>query len=60
VVVQAFLNNRVSFIEMSDIIEETIGKMSFIEHPTIEEYEECDSEARVHAADMVKKSQLAS
>ncbi len=60
VAVQAFLNNRVSFIEMSDIIEETIAKIDFIEHPTLEEYEQCDSDARVHAADMVKKSQLAS
>lgn len=60
VAVQAFLNNRVSFIEMSDIIEETIAKVDFIEHPTLEEYEQCDGDARVHAADMVKKSQLAS
>ncbi|MBZ0099835.1 MAG: 1-deoxy-D-xylulose-5-phosphate reductoisomerase, partial [Taibaiella sp.] len=60
VVVQAFLNNKVSFIEMSDIIEETIARVGFIEHPAPGEYEESDSEARVHAADMVKKSQLAS
>lgn len=60
VAVQAFLNNRVSFIEMSDIIEETIAKIDFIERPTLEEYEHSDSEARLHAADMVKKSQLAS
>ncbi|HEY9179049.1 MAG TPA: 1-deoxy-D-xylulose-5-phosphate reductoisomerase [Flavipsychrobacter sp.] len=60
VAVQAFLNNKVSFIEMSDIIEATIAKVDFIEHPTIEEYEQCDGDARVHAADMVKKSQLAS
>lgn len=60
VAVHAFLNNRVSFIEMSDIIEETIAKIDFIEHPTLEEYEHSDNEARLHAADMVKKSQLAS
>jgi 1-deoxy-D-xylulose-5-phosphate reductoisomerase len=60
VAVQAFLNNRVSFIEMSDIIEDTIAKIDFIKHPTLEEYEHSDSEARLHAADMVKKSQLAS
>ena len=45
---------------MSDIIEDTITKIDFIEHPTLEEYEHSDSEARLHAADMVKKSQLAS
>lgn len=60
VAVQAFLNNKVSFIEMSDIIEETIAKIDFVEHPTLEEYEHSDREARLHAADMVKKSQLAS
>jgi len=44
VVVQAFLNNKVSFIEMSDIIEETIARVGFIEHPAPGEYEESDSE----------------
>ena len=60
VTVQAFLNNRVGFIEMSDIIEQTMEHIAFIEHPTLEEYEHSDVEAREYAAGLVKKSQLAS
>lgn len=60
VVVHAFLKNRVGFIEMSDIIEQTMGQISFIEHPTLEEYQASDAEARIYAAELAGKSQLAS
>ncbi len=60
IAVEAFLRNRVSFIEMSDIIEGTMQQLSFIEHPTIEEYEQTDKEARAVATELVKNSQLAS
>lgn len=60
VAVEAFLRNRVSFIEMSDIIEEAMQKVSFIEHPTMEEYEQTDKETRAVATELVKNSQLAS
>ncbi len=60
ITVQAFLNNRVGFIEMSDIIEQTMEHVAFIAHPTLEEYEHSDAEAREYAAGLVKKSQLAS
>ena len=59
IAVQAFLNNKVGFIEMSDIIEQTMEKIAFIQHPTLAEYERCDIEARAFAAGLVKKSQLA-
>lgn len=60
IVVNAFLKNRVGFIEMSDIIEQTMGHISFIEHPTLEEYEASDAEARAYATELTAKSQLAS
>ncbi|MCB0696432.1 MAG: 1-deoxy-D-xylulose-5-phosphate reductoisomerase [Chitinophagaceae bacterium] len=60
IAVDAFLHNKVSFIEMSDIIEQTMAQIAFIEHPTLEEYEHSDEEARAFAAGLVKKSQLAS
>lgn len=59
VVVQAFLNNKVGFMEMTEIIEETMNKITHIAHPTLEEYEWSDTEARAFAADLAKKSQLA-
>ncbi len=58
VVVHAFLHNRISFIEMSDVIEQVIEKVSPVEHPALEDYEQSDKEARIYAAELVKKSQL--
>ncbi len=58
VVVNAFLHNKVGFLEMSDMIEKTIDSVSFIEHPTLEDYISSDIEAREYAAGFVKKSQL--
>lgn len=60
IAVQAFLSNKVSFIEMSDIIEEAMNNIDFIEHPTLSEYEACDKATRAFASELVKKSQLAS
>lgn len=57
--VQAFLQNRVDFQEMSDIIEKTINKVTFIEKPSFEDYEQSDAEARKYATEWVKKSPLA-
>ncbi len=58
VVVHAFLQNKVGFLEMSEMIEKTLDCMTFIEHPTIEEYVETDKEARIQVAEFLKKSQL--
>lgn len=60
IAVQAFLSNKVSFIEMSDIIEDAMNNIRHIEHPTLAEYEACDKETRAYAYELVKKSQLAS
>jgi len=57
-VVHAFLQNKVGFLEMSDMIEKTLEQVSFIEHPTLEDYQESDSEARTYATEFIKKSQL--
>ncbi|HTN46778.1 MAG TPA: 1-deoxy-D-xylulose-5-phosphate reductoisomerase [Flavipsychrobacter sp.] len=58
IVVDAFLHNRVGFLEMSDMIEQVVEKVTFIEHPTLDDYEKSDNEARIFAAELVKKSQL--
>jgi 1-deoxy-D-xylulose-5-phosphate reductoisomerase len=58
IVVHSFLQNKVSFIEMSDIIEAIMGRTNFIEKPTLEDYIESDKQARIQAAELVKKSQL--
>lgn len=58
VVVQSFLQNRISFIEMSDVIEQVMGRVAFVEHPDLEDYIDADRLARVYASELVKKSQL--
>ncbi len=58
VVVNAFLHNKVGFLEMSEIIENVMPRISFIEHPTLDDYEQTDKETRVRTLELVKKSQL--
>jgi 1-deoxy-D-xylulose-5-phosphate reductoisomerase len=54
IVVYAFLKNRIGFLDMTDVIERTMQKVSFIQKPTIEQYYESDGEARSYAADIIK------
>ncbi|MBL7742499.1 MAG: 1-deoxy-D-xylulose-5-phosphate reductoisomerase [Chitinophagaceae bacterium] len=54
IAVYAFLRNRINFLDMTDVIEKTMQKISYIERPTLEEYYESDGEARTFAADMIK------
>lgn len=53
VAVDAFLNKRVSFYRMPDIIEKTMIKASFIAHPSLNDYTESDSEARKLAIELI-------
>jgi 1-deoxy-D-xylulose-5-phosphate reductoisomerase len=54
IAVYAFLKNRIGFMDMTDIIEKTMEKVSYLKTPTLEEYFESDGEARSYAADMIK------
>jgi 1-deoxy-D-xylulose-5-phosphate reductoisomerase len=54
IAVYAFLRNRIGFLDMTDVIERTMQKISFIERPSLEEYYESDGEARNFAADLIK------
>ena len=58
IVVHAFLQNRVDFLEMSEMIEKAMSRVSFVEHPTLEDYRQSDGESRILTAELVKKSQL--
>jgi 1-deoxy-D-xylulose-5-phosphate reductoisomerase len=52
--VYAFLRNRIGFLDMTDVIERTMDKVSFIEKPSLDEYYESDGEARQFAASLIK------
>jgi 1-deoxy-D-xylulose-5-phosphate reductoisomerase len=53
IAVYAFLRNRINFLDMTDVIEKTMQKVSYIEAPTLEEYFQSDGEARTFAADLI-------
>ena len=46
VVVAAFLQDKIGFLQMSDVIEKTMANASFIENPTYDDYVMSDREAR--------------
>lgn len=54
VVVAAFLEDRIGFLEMSDVIEKVLGRMAYIEKPTYGEYVACDAETRVITSEYIK------
>ena len=53
VVVSAFLQERIPFLRMSEVIEETMEKVSFIHTPTYEDYVATDAEARRIAESLI-------
>ncbi|MFV0470307.1 MAG: 1-deoxy-D-xylulose-5-phosphate reductoisomerase [Dysgonomonas sp.] len=53
IVVDAFLKDKVGFLEMSDIVEKTMQKVSFIKKPTYEDYVQSNAEARKIAAEYI-------
>ncbi len=53
VVVAEFLNNRLGFLQMSDVIESCMSKISFVGEPTLEDYMETDKQTRAYAQELV-------
>ena len=46
IAVAAFLNRQIGFLEMSDLIEETLNQATFLAQPQLEDYIESDRQAR--------------
>ena len=53
VVVSAFLKDRISFLRMSEVIEQSMAKVPFIQTPTYEDYVATDAEARRVAESLI-------
>ncbi|MCE2848115.1 MAG: 1-deoxy-D-xylulose-5-phosphate reductoisomerase [bacterium] len=51
--VYGFLKNRLGFLDMTEVIEQTMDNVTFIEHPTLQEYFDSDGEARNFAATLI-------
>lgn len=53
VVVAAFLKEQISFLRMSDVIEETMRRVAFISKPTYDDYVATDEESRKVALSLI-------
>lgn len=49
----AFLRNRIGFLDITEVVEQTMNKISFIEKPTLQDYFDSDAEARNFAASLL-------
>lgn len=55
IVVEAFLQDRIGFLEMSDVIGDCLGKTGFIREPDYGQYVDCDQETRVLAKELISR-----
>ncbi len=53
--VGAFLSNHIGFLDIHDIIEETMNSVHYITEPSLEEYFETDRIARIKAYELINK-----
>ena len=58
VVVQAFLTDRISFLQMPEIIEKVMNKATYIKKPTLDDYIQTDREIRIVTAALVKNQAI--
>ncbi|MFC4232613.1 1-deoxy-D-xylulose-5-phosphate reductoisomerase [Parasediminibacterium paludis] len=54
VAVYAFLRNRIGFLDMTEVVEQALNKVAFIEKPSLQQYYESDGEARTFAASLIQ------
>jgi 1-deoxy-D-xylulose-5-phosphate reductoisomerase len=54
VAVDAFLKDKIGFLEMSDIITYCMQTITFVEHPTLDDYIETDKVTRQTASNKIK------
>lgn len=60
VVVAAFLKEEIGFLEMSDVIAETMAKNSFVKNPGLSDLLEIDRVSRVYAEESIKRKRTVS
>ncbi|MCB0753961.1 MAG: 1-deoxy-D-xylulose-5-phosphate reductoisomerase [Flavobacteriales bacterium] len=53
IAVDAFLKDRIGFLEMSDIIEQSMQRVSFIKKPNYDDYVATDAETRIVASQLI-------
>ncbi len=53
IAVEGFLKDEISYLAMSDILEQTMHKVSFIKSPSLDDYFDTDIEARKMATELI-------
>ncbi|MEQ9230112.1 MAG: 1-deoxy-D-xylulose-5-phosphate reductoisomerase, partial [Cyclobacteriaceae bacterium] len=54
IAVDAFLHDRIGFLEISDVIERSLEKVSYIRVPDLQDFIETDKETRARALEEIK------
>ena len=54
IAVEAFLHDKIGFLEISDVIIETVAKIDHIQNPTYDDYVQTNDAARRFASDMIQ------
>ncbi|MCF8336073.1 MAG: 1-deoxy-D-xylulose-5-phosphate reductoisomerase [Bacteroidales bacterium] len=55
IAVEAFLEDKIGFLQISAVVEQTLNKMSYIRSPKLEDYMQTDEETRVLARSLISK-----
>lgn len=55
VAVNAFLNEKVTFLQIADLVEQSIHQIPYIAKPNLEDYIQTDNETRVLTENLIKK-----
>ena len=58
IAVEAFLNNRIGFTQISNVVENTLFNIDFIEKPSIEDLFETDLKSRHKAIEYIKTIEI--
>ena len=54
IAVKAFLEDQIGFLEMSDLIEFCMGKISYVSKPSLQDYIDTDKNTRAIAEEKIK------
>jgi 1-deoxy-D-xylulose-5-phosphate reductoisomerase len=55
IAVEAFLKDKIGFLQMTDVIETCMQKIAYIEKPTLQDYVNADVESRMMAKEIIYK-----
>jgi len=53
--VNAFLNEKISFLEIAKINEQVMDRIPFVSHPELNDYMDSDKIARIYAEELIRK-----